>query len=208
MRIQCRCFRWKRLWRSALSVPCLALLAGALPSMAADIPHMSAPPAKTAVVLDFATPVSQSFLSAFSGEVRQPAQAVLPASTVWLLRRDFQEGQEYPQILQVELRGNCAPAEMPAHASPGPLGWVYDDGRLIHPVAFIDCDRVAATLASITREMPRLERQQMLARAVARVVVHELTHIETQSTHHAAHGIQQPRLTADELIAQKLPGGL
>ena len=207
MKFQCRCTRFTRLWRSALFAVTLAALATALFAAAADIPPVASRGDRTAIVLDFASPVSRSFLNALSDEIRLPSRGIVPASSVWILRRDFLAGEEYPHILQVELRGNCAATELPNHASPGPLGWVFGQGGAIGSVAFVDCDRVAATLSSLTNSMPASQRQQLLARAVARVMIHELAHIETQSAAHVPHSLRQPTLSAGELIAQKLPDG-
>lgn len=213
MRVQWHGFVATRPWRLSLLgrlgflVSVAAAVAGSVTATAADIPSTARPPAKTAVLLDFGRPVPQPFLNALTEEIRVPARAALPSSTVWLLRSDFVMGEEFPRLLQVQFRGNCGASELSTHATPGPLGWVFQEGGSIHPIAFVDCDRIAATLSAITRAMPPRERQQMMARAVARVMIHELVHIQAQSSRHVAHSIEQQTLTAGELIAQKLPGG-
>ena len=84
----------------------------------------------------------------------------------------------------------------PDRSTPGPLGWVYQvDGKIL-PFVFVDCDRIARTLWADLRGQTPAIRRQKLARAISRVIAHEITHIVTQDS---GHRVQQAHLSAAEL---------
>jgi hypothetical protein len=108
--------------------------------------------------------------------------------------------------VQVRLRGHCK-AELTAgwQFADGPLGWVYMTKEGIQPIAYVNCDRIGQTLEHELRGMSFRERQQKFARAISRVVAHELTHIFTQRAKHSSSGLQRAYLTAGELTKEGLP---
>jgi hypothetical protein len=90
--------------------------------------------------------------------------------------------------------------EATAQAAAGPVGWVYlVDGQIL-PFVFIDCDRTARALWPELRGRTSSERRQKMARAISRMVAHELTHIVTQNPNHSPAGVQKAHLRAGELL--------
>jgi hypothetical protein len=172
------------------------------PAKAQERKAPSAPPRATAVVFDFSKPVPDTFWEVLQEELDQTATPTsADRSLKWMKRAEFQRGMEFPEIVQVRLQGHCK-ADLTGdwqYADPGPLGWVYLAGGEIQPVAYVNCDRIGKTLERDLRGMNFKERQAKFARAISRVVAHELTHIFTQSLKHSSTGLQSASLTAKEL---------
>jgi len=161
----------------------------------------------TAVLFDFSKPVPASFWEVLNSELdRNTAPVWSERSMTWMKREQFQKGMEYPEVVQVRLRGHCN-ADLPASRqfAGGPLGWVYlytVNGE-IQPIAYLNCDEIAQTLERELRGAASRERQQKFARAISRVVAHELNHIFLQSAKHSPSGLQRAYLTAGELTTNK-----
>jgi hypothetical protein len=120
-------------------------------------------------------------------------------------------GIETGNAIVVYLHENCAFPDAPPHDPfnvmrrvpvSGVLGWVTADatGR-IDPFIHVDCSRIGQLLFDQGLSRSPSDREQMLGRAIARVIVHEWIHIATQSAHHAHHGIGQAQFGAADLIA-------
>jgi hypothetical protein len=158
--------------------------------------------AAAAVLLDFSQPVPESSWQILKIELARTEIATLPQeSTLWAKREQFYQDMQAGEIFQVRLNGDCgAGMEAAEHPVPGPLGWVYlVDGQIL-PFVFIDCDRIARALWPELRGRTPAERRQKMARAISRVVSHELTHIITQNPNHLPAGAQKGHLTPDELL--------
>ena len=164
-------------------------------------------PATTAVLFDFSRSVPEPFWVALKGELEQNTASVWPErSMTWMKRQQLQKGMEYPEVVQVRLRGHCN-ADLPTgrQLTGRPLGWVYMytiDGE-IQPIAYVDCDQIAQTLERELRGTSSRDHQQKFARAISRVVAHELTHIFQQSAKHSPSGLQRAYLTPGELTTSK-----
>lgn len=159
--------------------------------------------ATTAVLFEFAKPVPDAFWETLKGELDANAAPVWPErSAIWMKRDEFRQGMEYPEIVQVRLLGHCGEPSVTGRFGEGPLGWAKVTDGEIQPVAYVNCDRIAQTLESELRGANGKERRQKFARAVARVVGHELTHIFQQNRKHSASGLQKAYLTAGELTKE------
>jgi len=168
----------------------------------AAAPKSSSPGVNTAVLFDFSTPVPKPFWEALKSELDLNAASIWPERSLdWMKRQELQEGMEFPEVIQVRLLGHCK-ADRTAgwQFADGPLGWVYRIDGEIQPVAYVNCDRIGQALARELRGKNPKERQQEFARAISRVVAHELTHIFLQSAKHSRRGLERARLTPSELI--------
>lgn len=184
----------------------LLFCAGALDAkpVPSAVPAPSASPTPTAVLFEFSRPVAESFWEELKVELDRNATPVSPEhSMTWMKRQEFRDGMEYPEVVQVRLRGHCnADLRADWQYADGPLGWVHLIGGEIQPVVYVDCDRIGQTLERQIRGKNQKERQQEFARAVSRVVAHELTHIYQQSRKHSSGGLQRAWLTAVELTKE------
>jgi len=163
--------------------------------------------AATGVLFDFSKPVPEAFWQTLQEELdRTAAQAWPDHSLQWRKREEFHGGMEYPEIIQVRLQGHCkADLTTDWQFADGPLGWVYMTGGEIQPIVYVNCDRIGHTLERELRGANCKERQQKFARAISRVVAHELGHIFRQSAKHSASGLQRPCLTARDLVKEGSP---
>jgi|GEM_PF-3668793 hypothetical protein len=155
----------------------------------------------TAVILDFPRLVPDPLWNAMKYELEQDTVSAWPERQIlWMKREDFHTGMDFPEVVQVKLVGRCTAEPLPTwQATAGPLGWAYLVDGQIRPMAYIDCDRIAVTVERELRGATCAERRERFARALARVVAHELTHIFEQSRNHAKSGLQRAHLSARDL---------
>ena len=138
-------------------------------------------------------------LAAGAGEANN---VVLDQKPTLFLRRDFVPGTSFDSILQVELRGRCDFVPQKYHTFPdGPLGWVPITSGHIQPFISIDCTRLAQLLERAAFGLNKEERRHVMAQAIARVLIHEWIHIETQRSSHDTQGIMKASISAEELMA-------
>jgi hypothetical protein len=103
----------------------------------------------------------------------------------------------------VKLLGRCdVLPQADQRSSSGPLGWVYLVSGTIQPTVFIDCTRLAQLLRPKAAGLDKQGRQYAMDQAIAHVLIHEWSHIVSQSTAHSSRGITQAYLSVGELIAE------
>jgi hypothetical protein len=115
---------------------------------------------------------------------------------------DDLKGVTFSHIIAVKLLGRCD--VLPQANRPslrGPLGWVYLVSGKIEPFVSIDCTRLAQVLRPAVAGLNKQERRYAMLQAIAHVLIHEWSHIASQSPSHTAHGLTQANLSAGELIA-------
>jgi hypothetical protein len=103
--------------------------------------------------------------------------------------------------ITVYLHGDCtlSPA-LRRTAFAVPLGWVRRvDGR-IEPFVHVDCTRIGQVLGPQAMWMSRARRIDVMAGAMARVILHECIHIATQSSGHAERGIAKADFGVADLM--------
>lgn len=160
----------------------------------------------TLVIVDFPSPSCNGLWPALKSELeRSEAPKLLPGSALWITRDEFQKGMEFKRGYQILLRGDCRMAAPSGSQGQrrGPLGWVSKVNDQIQPFVYVDCDRVAQMLHRDLRDKTTAERRRILARAISRIVVHEMTHIVTQSSLHDASGLRKAHVTSSDLLAYK-----
>ena len=72
---------------------------------------------------------------------------------------------------------------------PGALGWTHVSDGAILPFSEIDCDRIREFVQKELLYWKPAEREEVLGRAMARVVAHELYHIFANTPHHGSDGV-------------------
>lgn len=115
---------------------------------------------------------------------------------------DDLQGVTFSRVIVVKLLGRCD--VLPQVNRPslrGPLGWVYLVSGKIEPFVSIDCTRLAQVLRPAVAGLNEQERHYAMLQAIAHVLIHEWSHIASQSRSHTAHGLTQANLSASELIA-------
>lgn len=119
-----------------------------------------------------------------------------------------QEGQpEVERLVVGSFQGSCNVEEISRPLSSGKVSayaeTAVSSGRVL-PYFKVDCDRLVRTLAPMFRLLSVPMRQDLLGRALARVMAHEIYHIVGATTVHEATGVTKPVLTAKDLLAVRL----
>jgi len=120
----------------------------------------------------------------------------------WVSRGETGLGFEAADIVVVRLRGDCRAPSMPAGPPDelGPLAWTHVSHGTVLPFSEVECERVTRAAHSALIGGERVRAQQMVGRALGRVVAHELIHIFLQQKSHAAKGIFRRGLTPRQLV--------
>lgn len=106
----------------------------------------------------------------------------------------------------VRLRGSCRPAEPSTrfeHAVSGPFtlaSTAVSDGVVL-PFGDIDCAALNSFLGPSLWGQPAVTQEFMYARAIARLMAHELYHVIGQNRGHARGGVAEPSFTVAELLS-------
>jgi hypothetical protein len=146
-------------------------------------------------------------LSSSAGEL--PQGVVLDKQPAILRGSDDLRGISFRRIISVKLLGRCdLPAPAQRSRAEGPLGWVLRVSGKVQPYIYIDCTRLAQVLEPATVRMTRQRRQEAMAQAISRVLIHEWVHVATQSSVHSSRGLAQPNLSVNDLIGDLIgPSG-
>jgi hypothetical protein len=217
--------RYRHLLSTVLA---LLLLAHVVPAAADAEPSRSASgpapaPAANAVLAIFSDrPISNEFwpitVSALREELASgaPETRFLPGQAagvdpnagpaVQILRGDsIAPGLNADDPITIYLHGDCVVLRsfsVGRPSSSGPLGWVRLNHGHIEHFIHVECARLAQTLASQTYGLDRDQQDRLMARAIARVILHEWIHIATQNPGHARDGLAKATFSPRDLIAK------
>jgi hypothetical protein len=108
------------------------------------------------------------------------------------------------ELAVIRFKGRCGASHLPsAHLHPGALGWTHVSDGIILPFSDVDCDRIRAFVQQDLLSFPPPRREGVFARAVARVLAHELYHIFANTARHAACGLGKARYTVQDLLGDE-----
>jgi hypothetical protein len=114
-------------------------------------------------------------------------------------------GVTFPRVITVKLLGRCDGFSQTNHSSEkGPLGWVPLVSGRVQPFVSIDCARIAQVLRPAMAGWNKQRRQDAMLQAITHVLIHEWSHIATQSSAHGSRGIMQANLSVSDLIKEPL----
>jgi len=114
-------------------------------------------------------------------------------------------GVTFPRVITVKLLGRCDGFSPTNHSSEkGPLGWVLLVSGRVQPFVSIDCARIAQVLRPAMGGWNKQRRQDAMSQAITHVLIHEWSHIATQSSAHGSRGIMQANLSVSDLIKEPL----
>jgi hypothetical protein len=209
-----------------LPILALSLLALVFPAgVQAEAPHSAsvsapAPNAELAIFSD--RPMSDEFwpfiVSALREELASgaPETRFLPGQAagagpsagpaVQILRGDrIAPGLNADNPITIYLHGDCVVLRsfsLGRSSSSMPLGWVrLNQGHMEHFI-HVECTRLAQTLATQTHGLEGDQRDRLMARAIARVILHEWIHIATQNPGHARDGLAKAAFGPQDLIGE------
>jgi hypothetical protein len=154
-----------------------------------------------AVVLSRGSVLAPGVLAAMQNEV----ESLFSPTGVSISWRSEQDTDMYRRIAVIRITGPCT-AEPPALAvfrrasEIEALGETEIVNGKVIPFGDVKCDAVRRVIARELRTTPSWDRDEMLGRALGRVLAHELYHILLQSTLHGRTGISRPAQTSADLI--------
>ena len=115
-------------------------------------------------------------------------------------------GLEIESPITIYLHGECTLVGRPGQSIPqGALGWVLRSHGRIEPFIHVDCGRIGDMLGNYAQAMNHDLRDNVMAEAIARIVVHEWIHLATQSPAHAQDGISRSTFRVADLIPNFWP---
>jgi hypothetical protein len=181
-------------------VPSRLILSLFILSLAAEPANHAAP---LAVIVDAAENFSpQAWQSMQSESERLAAQSGLPLRFV---QKPLAAGQVFADLVQFRFHGKCAMDSFPALLDErGPYAWAFTAGDDVLSFGAVDCAKVRERIKTALHGADYARADELLGRALARILAHELYHIAANTRGHAKSGIVRHALTPQELIAAKL----
>jgi hypothetical protein len=129
----------------------------------------------------------------------------------WRVLKESQAETSFGFATVMELRGQCSVPwrdDWTQSVKNGePLASTAVVDGYILPFTWVDCAALSRLIGPSITEEPSVLRDYLYGRALARLVAHELYHVLMQTTGHAQTGIANARLTAADLLAERLQFG-
>jgi hypothetical protein len=112
----------------------------------------------------------------------------------------------YSDLAVMMFRGDCEfAAAPPRYDELGPYAMTHTGDGEVLPFGEVDCDRVISSAREAMSPADYARGDQLVGRAMGRVVAHELVHMLTGSTIHGVEGVEKSALSGRQLIAANLP---
>ena len=147
---------------------------------------------------------------AVTASMRAELQELLASSGLHLHWHDG-SGNVMGRMAVIRLQGACrnnAPNPLRAHQvslDPEALGSTHVSNGEVLPFADIRCDHIRRFVAIPLSSAGTVEtRDEMLGRAVARVIAHEIYHIVLRTTGHGKKGLARATQSAAQLVSARL----
>lgn len=156
------------------------------------------------VLLDFRNPTSSQAVDALKAEL---TRLMKPAGMEfgYHLGSELGPSESPTDIIVIRFKGACRRDELPPLLDErGPYAYTHVTNGQILPFAEVACDRVHSSVRSVTGKLIATVSDEVLGRALARVVAHELYHIIAKTQHHSDEGVAREGLTSRDLVAQQI----
>jgi len=144
-------------------------------------------------------------------ELKQEVSTLMQPAAIyvdWLNPAIDRDGSENDYSAVIRLRGSCRPPEVNTnfeHAMKGGFTLASSavaDGVIL-PFGDIDCAALNSFLGPSLWKEPGPTREFVYARAMARLMAHELYHVIEQTHVHARSGVAEPAFTVAELLSDR-----
>jgi hypothetical protein len=156
-----------------------------------------------AVVTDFEVDAPPAVIAAMQNTLEHALQ-VEGLAIIWRALRNRPEHEVFDHVVVVRIRDACEAGSERFRDGRVALGFTHVSHGDILPFAEINCGRVASMIRRFTDGEPAMRSAQILGRALARVMAHELYHILAGTLHHNSEGIAKASLTGEELAGRML----
>ncbi len=151
------------------------------------------------------SPEVRTLVSQATDDATSQASRADVISQIQIIRGDrISPGLVIHNSISVYLHGECVAAPTsrsnPFSYPSDALGWVRISNGSIEPFIHVDCTHISQVLGLQRVRVNSDKRDQLMARAIARVILHEWIHISTQSSHHARNGITKAQFGVADLL--------
>lgn len=184
---------------------CLALVPCAATAVAAPSASHPAVSHPVALFLDFDHSPSPVIVAGMKTEV----QRIFSTSGLqfeWHMLAEPSPGSEFATLAVIHVKGECSvPSLLPAGDDLGGAALAstpVSGGNILH-FTDLECSRVGEYIAPLLSGSPQSIREQVLGRAMGRILAHELYHIFTGNQQHADGGIARSFHRRQELVAPR-----
>ena len=148
------------------------------------------------------------FAAATEAEMHREMDKLMLQASIrveWRNLSDFVAGTEVHDLVLVKFRGNCHIQPTPVYLDErGPMAFTHTSDGEVLPFSEVLCDRVGVAAQSAMAGGEFGRRDELLGRALARVLAHELYHIKGKCNEHGRSGVARKALSGRELIAGTL----
>jgi len=123
----------------------------------------------------------------------------------WKLASELKPGESVSELVMVKFKGSCKMETVPQLLDErGPLAVTHvSDGEVL-PYSVVLCDKVRVAARSAMHGGQVAKGNELMGRAMARVLAHELYHIAGHTQQHTHSGVTQRALSGAQLIADRL----
>lgn len=157
------------------------------------------------ILIDFDQPHSDRSVAAMERETDH----ILRASGIrieWQMMKDVAPNAEFSDFVVVRFRGSCATdSEVPMPMDErGILGTSYASDGEVLPFGEVQCDRVKQSMRRVVPASRFRISEDLLGRALGRVVAHEMYHMLANERRHTKTGVTRESLSAEDLLSGEL----
>lgn len=177
--------------------PCLLMLTAVSCLFAADPPSVT-------VLVDFEMPPSELSYSAMQKET-EAAFLASGRKVMFKLKSDVAAGETFEDVVLMSFDGKCKMDAMPVlFDERGPLAFTRTVNGDVQPFGVVRCDRIRKALQRAMWGRDYKEGDQLMGRAMGRVVAHELYHMLGKTRDHCDEGVARKELSGKALLSEKL----
>lgn len=179
---------------------CAALIPCVAPAVAA-----TSAPARVALFLDFDRSPDSRVVNSMESEVQR---ILIPSGlrVEWHLLPEQAPGSDFRALAVVHVKGSCSVPSFPAALDGAPgealASTQVTDGHVL-PFTDLQCSRIGEYISPLLSGASQPARDQVLGRAMGRILAHELYHIFTGTQKHADGGIARSYHRRQELVERK-----
>jgi hypothetical protein len=156
------------------------------------------------IVTDFLGPYSALSVESMKSELAN----VLAGSDLTIDWKSLPEarGGQFNDLVVVRFKGKCILEPIPYlyYDERGPLASTDSVNGSVLPFSEVACDRITSTVRKGLWGGDYAKADQLLGRALGRVVAHELVHIYTNSAGHSREGVAKEALSPQQLVSNHL----
>jgi hypothetical protein len=185
----------------------LALIFAAV-TLASSASASNPPPARTTGPVTILLGFDQEHSQLSIEEMKRELTAIMKEAGLkfqFRMLRDVNTGDSFDDLVVVKFRGKCRMDFSPQlFDERGPLAFTHSSDGHILPFSEVECDRIRLSISAVMFGQDYRRADQLLGRALGRVVAHEVFHIVAKSKKHGNKGVAKTSLSGSQLIAEEL----